>query len=115
MAQTDDGALTADAGEIGGDLGEIVGDDGGAAAGGALGDLINPAVGAVGAVVGGNVGGEIGKVVGTDVGEGLAAFTEGELNSLNLEAGAAAPSSGVKSLWTLVQCAWLMMCLAIAW
>ena len=32
----------------------------------------------------------------------------------DFESGAASPSSGVESLWTWVQCAWLMMCLAIA-
>ena len=109
MAANKDEAITAVAGQIGGDIGEVVGTDAGGAVGASVGALVNPVVGAVGEKVGEVVGGDIGQTVGTDAGEELAEVAENDL-----EAGAAAPSSGVESLWTWVQCAWLMMCLAIA-
>lgn len=102
MAANKDDGITEDAGQIGGDIGKVVGTD----AGGAVGEAVD---GAVGEKVGEEVGGDIGQAVGKAAGEGVAEVAEDDL-----EAGAAAPSSGVESLWTWVQCAWLMMCLALS-
>jgi hypothetical protein len=109
MAANKDDEITAVAGQIGGDIGEVAGSVGGGALGEAAGDLVNPVVGAVGEKVGEAVGGEIGQTVGTYAGEEAANIAENDL-----EAGAAAPASGVESLWRWVQCAWLVMCLALA-
>ena len=102
MAANKDDGITAEAGKIGGDIGKSVGTD----AGGAVGEAVD---GTAGEKVGEEVGGDIGQAIGQAAGEGVAEVAEDDL-----EAGAAAPSSGVESLWTWVQCAWLVMCLALA-
>jgi len=102
MAANKDDGITTEAGQIGGDIGKVVGTD----AGGAVGASVD---GTAGEKVGEKLGGEIGQTVGTYAGEEAANIAENDL-----EAGAAAPASGVESLWGWVQCAWLVMCLALA-
>ncbi|KAI8106928.1 hypothetical protein M9434_001580 [Picochlorum sp. BPE23] len=103
-------AQNKEAGDIGGEIGEVVGKDAGEAIGGYVGDLVNPAAGVEGAKIGGEVGGEVGEVVGKDAGEEVANVVENDF-----EAGAAAPSSGVGSLWTWMQCVAILASLAIAY